>query len=297
MKGRNSTVSNTAQSFRDKWEQNKQLAFAETLREGSDIFNWLLKRNGWDTPDGLRAYLSGKKRILDAGCGNGRVTALLRRYSSPGDTEIVGIDLVSASVAQENLKDSPNVRIQTKDLLGDLKDIGLFDFIYCQEVLHHTIDPCMAFLNLCQLLRPDGEIAIYVYRKKAPVREFVDDHIREKISCFSYEDAIQVCRQITALGKTLADLSLKVKIPAVDMLEIPAGEYDIQRFLYYFFLKCFWNPDLSFEENAAINYDWYHPQLCSRHTLEEVQGWFREAELKIMHEYADFYGITVRGRR
>jgi len=29
-------------SFRDKWEKNTQLAFAETLNEGSDIFQWIL---------------------------------------------------------------------------------------------------------------------------------------------------------------------------------------------------------------------------------------------------------------
>ncbi|MCS6947726.1 MAG: hypothetical protein NZM12_08940 [Steroidobacteraceae bacterium] len=46
-----------------------------------------------------------------------------------------------------------------------------------------------------------------------------------------------------------------------------------------------------------INYDWYHPQLASRHTLEEVVGWFHEAGLDIVQEHTDFYGITLRGRR
>ena len=34
-------------SFSDKWQQNKTLAFSETLREGSDVFNWILTRNGF----------------------------------------------------------------------------------------------------------------------------------------------------------------------------------------------------------------------------------------------------------
>lgn len=289
--------SNTAQSFHSKWHNNKNLVFEETLREGSDIFNWILTRNGMPSSSDLKSYLANKKRILDAGCGNGRVTALLRTYSDPDTTEVVGIDLVAADVAADNLSAYKNVTTAPKDLLGDLTDLGHFDFIYCQEVLHHTTDPKGAFLNLVRLLEPDGEIAIYVYKKKAPVREFVDDYIRNRISSLSYEEAMESCREITQLGKQLSELKLTMNIPEVKALEIPAGEYDIQRFLYHFFCKCFWNPDISFEQNAVINYDWYHPQLCSRHTLEEVLDWFHEAGLCVVQQHVDFYGITVRGCR
>ncbi len=62
-------------------------------------------------------------------------------------------------------------------------------------------------------------------------------------------------------------------------------------------MKCYWNPDLPFDENAVINYDWYHPQLATRHTAEEVEGWFRDAGLAVTQRCVDFYGITMRGRR
>jgi hypothetical protein len=71
----------------------------------------------------------------------------------------------------------------------------------------------------------------------------------------------------------------------------------VQRFIYHFFMKCFWNPELSFHDNAVINYDWYHPQLCSRHTVEEVRKWFQRAGLSVTREFVDFYGITMHGRR
>ena len=71
----------TSKSFKEKWANNPQLAFAETLREGSDIFQWITTRNGFSTPDAFRQWLAPKRRILDAGCGNGRVTALLRKYA------------------------------------------------------------------------------------------------------------------------------------------------------------------------------------------------------------------------
>jgi hypothetical protein len=104
-------------------------------------------------------------------------------------------------------------------------------------------------------------------------------------------------RAFAALGKSLADANVRVTVPDVPLLGIEAGEYDVQRFVYHFFLKCFWNPALSAEENAAINYDWYHPQLASRHTLDEVEAWFERANLTVVHRHVDHYGITVRGQR
>jgi SAM-dependent methyltransferase len=288
---------NTAHSFSDKWHENPNAFYEETLREGSDTQTWILNRNGFATPMALRAYLSDKRRALDAGCGNGRVTALLRRYSDPATTEIVGIDLVAAHIAQKNLATEPNVRFVQKDLLGDLSDLGLFDFIYSQEVLHHTSDPRRAFGNLCGLLVPGGEIAIYVYKQKAPVREFVDDFVRDYISKLSYGEAVKHCRAIADLGKALADAKCEVSVPAVPILGIEAGRYDVQRFIYHFFMKCYWNPGMSYDENVAVNYDWYHPQLASRHTLAEIEQWFADIGLEVVHRFTDFYGITVRGRK
>lgn len=284
----------TLTSFRDKWEQNRKLAFSETLREGSDIHNWILARNGFATSSDFGNWLSHRRRILDAGCGNGRVTALLKQHA-PAAEEIVGIDLTAAEVAKENLRGLDRVRVEQKDLLGDLSDLGEFDLIYCQEVLHHTSDPRAAFMNLCERLADKGEIAIYVYKLKAPLREYADDYIRDRISELPYEAALTAMKEVTEFGRALADLNVKVKVPGVEVLGIEAGEYEVQRLIYHFFLKCFWNPSLSFEENAAINYDWYHPQLCTRHTLEEIEGWFADAGLDVIHRCVDHYGITMRG--
>src|SRR5918999_4076855 len=160
----------TAKTFADKWSRNPELAFELTLDEGSEIAQWILTRNGWGSGEGLAAYLAGRRRILDAGCGNGRVTALLQRRA-PADSEIVAVDLTAADVARENLADLPNVTVAHADVLGDLSELGSFDFIYCQEVLQHTTDPRGGLANLGSRLAPEGEIAIYVYGSKPPVRE------------------------------------------------------------------------------------------------------------------------------
>ena len=63
---------NTARSFSDKWHKNPKGFFEETLREGSETQTWILGRNGFASAAALRAYLMDKRRVLDAGCGNGQ---------------------------------------------------------------------------------------------------------------------------------------------------------------------------------------------------------------------------------
>lgn len=284
----------TRRSFREKWANSPNAAFASTLSEGSTIQNWILNRNGFNTLSDFEAHLSSRTRILDAGCGNGRVTALLASIAARS-TKVIGIDLNADKVAEENLRELDNVSIQNADLLGDISNIGKFDFIYCQEVLHHTEDPQRGFENLVSLLTSDGEIAIYVYRKKAPVREFVDDFVRDAIKNLSYKEGMETSSQITELGKRLSEIDAKISTPEIPVLGIQKGEHHIQRFFYHFFMKAFWNPELSYSDNVVINFDWYHPSTCSRHTVDEVEAWFTQAELEIIHSYEDEYGITMRG--
>jgi SAM-dependent methyltransferase len=189
------------------------------------------------------------------------------------------------------------VTIVQKDMLDNLDALGSFDFIYCQEVLHHTADPRRGFANLAARLVDGGEIAIYVYKLKAPIREFADDHLRACMAGLDYEKSMEIARSLTELGRRLSTNAGEIESPAIDALGVPAGRYPVQRFLYHFFLKCFWNDELSFEENAVVNYDWYRPQIASRHRVEEVRGWFAENALEILHEHVDEYGITMRGRR
>ena len=286
---------NTAKSFHDKWHQNKDLAFQSTLKEGSDIQNWILTRNGWNTLNGLKDFLDNKKTILDAGCGNGRVTALLS-MNAPLDSKITGIDLTAADVAAENLHGIKNTSFYTKDLMVDNSDLGKFDFIYCQEVLHHTNNPFQSFSNLVKYnLSKKGTIAIYVYKKKAAVREFTDDFIRDKIANMPYEEVMKHCDQITKFSKNISEHKQEFYCPEIELLGIPAGNYTPQRFIYHFFMKCFWSEELNFEQNSAINYDWYHPQNCTRHNMNEINEWYDRNNLEVTHAYEDFYGITMHG--
>lgn len=287
----------TQYSFSEKWKHSFDFQSGGLSSFDSDTLSWILTRNGYQNIQELAQHLNQFYSILDAGCGNGRVLGLLHEVLD-SEHKFFGVDLAAAPVARLNL-DSKGVDIYEGDLT-DYKTLEVIprpDFIYCQEVLHHTSDPVASFANLVKLLAPGGEIAIYVYKKKAPVREFTDDFVRTLISDMPHDVAMELTKDFAEFGKALSEVNTIVTIPDLRLLGIPAGSYPIQRLLYHFFVKCYWNPELSTEDNNMINYDWYHPSLCSRHTVEEVHDWFNINELQIVHSYVDEYGITVRGKK
>ena len=61
----------------------------------------------------------------------------------------------------------------------------------------------------------------------------------------------------------------------------PDATPDIQRFFYWNVAKTFYRPELSFEEMAHINFDWFAPANAHRQTEAEVRGWCHDAGLRI----------------
>ena len=286
------SANQTRNSFRDKWENNQKLGYSDIMDESSEITSWVLNRNGWQNFASLSDFLNSKSQILDAGCGNGRITFLFSQLAK--NNSITGVD-INPEVAQSNLRSISNINIEYHNLLEPVPN--RYDFIYSQEVLHHTQNPRLAFGNLASALNLGGILAIYVYKIKGPVREFTDEFIRSKLKNLPYEEAVYLMKEISNFGNSLSNLHVTVDIGQVSLLDIPAGTYPIQRLFYHFFFKCFWNPNLSIEENDAINFDWYSPQLASKHTTLEITQWFKEENLEIVHQFEDEYGITMHGLR
>jgi SAM-dependent methyltransferase len=291
-------IEQTRNSFFGKWNSisNYQIEGPDSF--DSDTLGWIVRRNGFLSLEDFAQHLAKFPVILDAGCGNGRILKLMRHIGSL-EQKYFGIDFASWKTAKSNLINFENVAVHEGDLtsFSTLRDVCAPDFIYCQEVLHHTSDPALSFGNLAKLLNTGGEIAIYVYKQKAPIREFTDDFVRSKIEFMSHDEAADLTRDFAEFGRALSELNVKVYVPNLRLLEIPAGTYDVQRLFYHFFLKCYWNSELSDEVNNMTNFDWYHPSLCSRHTVEEVRDWFSENNLEVVHEYVDEYGITMRGKK
>ena len=103
---------------------------------------------------------------------------------------------------------------------------------------------------------------------------------------------------MTYLGKALSQLKKKITIPHdIPVLKIKKGTYDVQRFFYWYFLKCFWAEDGNFERSVGVNFDWYFPKFAYRHTPEEVRKWFKDVKVKINHFKEIESGISVSGKK
>lgn len=93
-------------------------------------------------------------------------------------------------------------------------------------------------------------------------------------------------------------MNCKVKVPEdISILNLNAGEYDLQRFFFYNIFKCFWNNDLTYKQNVITNFDWYHPNFSHRHTKDEIRSWCNEAGLEIEKINIIESGIAIRVRR
>lgn len=114
-----------------------------------------------------------------------------------------------------------------------------FDFIMADGVLHHTPDTRRAVAALYAKLKPGGQFFFSVYKRMGPARQFCDEHIREQFTQLTPEACYEACRAITELGRALARLKASVTLTQpIPSLGIPAGTHDVQRLVYYNFVKC-----------------------------------------------------------
>jgi len=257
--------------------------------------DWYIERFGFETRNKHLDFIRPKGPVLDAGTGTGVDAAM---FAESGAT-VIAVDLSgeAASATYRHLGHLSNVHVIQADLANLPFPSRVFGYISCDQVLHHTPDPARSFSALARHLRPGGHMAVYVYRRKGPIREFTDDYLRAHTTKMTAQECYELCQSITLLGKALSELKTEMEVPAdIPLLGIQAGPQDVQRFFYWNVMKCFWNDQYDFTTNVVINFDWYHPKYASRHTPEEVQGWFDRHGLEVERFNVVPSGIAAMGR-
>jgi ubiquinone/menaquinone biosynthesis C-methylase UbiE len=103
----------------------------------------------------------GCKRILDAGCGNGRYSKFIMRWADP-DAFIAGFDLSQRMLKRARRRMHAAARMN--HVAADLTKIpfagGLFDAIVCGYVLEHLPDPRPGLTELARVMRPGGKLLL-----------------------------------------------------------------------------------------------------------------------------------------
>lgn len=261
--------------------------------------SWLVERYGRLEDMEWFRTLSRPAIVLDAGCGAG-MSAL--EYFGPALDRIryIGADIstaVDVARARFTERGASGAFVQA-DLTKLPLRPGTLDVVFSEGVLHHTDSTAGAIAALAPLLRTDGRFMFYVYRRKGPVREFVDDLIRDKLQQMTPQQGWDAMMPLTRLGEALGKLDVEIDIPEpIDLLEIPPGRMNLQRFFYWHVAKAFYRPDITLEEMNHINFDWYAPRNAHRQSIDEVRAWCGAAGLEIEHEKVEEAGITIIARR
>lgn len=270
----------TNNAFSDKWATVDQQRGTDKI----DKFQrkWYLNLYGFESENELQQFLQTKKIIFDAGCGLGYKSAWFAELAP--NSVIIGMDFSdSVIIASKNYRNIPNLFF----IKGDIANTRLYnnsiDYINCDQVIHHTENPENTFQHLSDITKTGGEFACYVYAKKALPRELLDDHFRNFSKKCSQEDLWEMSKSLTVLGKKLSELNIEIDVPDISLLGIKGGKYNLQRFIYWNFIKCFWNEDLGYNNSVATNFDWYAPSNAKRYSEKEFQALISKNNLGITY--------------
>jgi arsenite methyltransferase len=286
----------TMQAFGYKWRNESSYGWVRKTGDQGAYAVWLSEKYGFESVADWCHHFAGK-RMLDLGCGAGMASYFwLTSTEWEPTAPWVGVDISDAvDVAREQLRHVPNTHFVQADALQLPFSDETFDAVLSEGVLHHTRSTAEAIESAARVLAIGGELNFYVYRRKAPAREFMDDHVREKLRGLTDEGAWDAMRSLTMLARNLAALKADVTVEEdVPVLGIKAGTLDIQRLIYWNFAKLYWNEAFTFEENVHVNYDWYRPAYAHRQSAEEIEDWCRCAGLEITRIHEQESGFTVR---
>lgn len=252
--------------FSEKWTEYEKTSEKEKLYDMQK--EWYLTLYGFEDELDLAKFLATKKYIFDAGCGLGYKAKWFADLSP--NSIVIAMDFSDACmIAAQNYKETKNLYFIKGDIAKTPFLDNSIDYVSCDQVIMHTEIPEETFKELTRVTKK--EFSCYVYAKKALPRELLDEHFRSYCKNLSNDELWDMSKKLTELGKTLSDLNIKIDVPDIPQMNIKGGEYDLQRFIYWNFLKCFWSKNLGEETSVATNFDWYSPSNAKRYSEEEYK--------------------------
>ncbi len=296
----NSKENQTIESFGTKWGQKRNQNLGSTKQDIKDLKEQFMATLGCSSESELKDLFKNTRRTLNAGCGVAWPEYL---FNHNPDAERHCIDMsLSVEIAYKKTKKFKNVIVSQASIFEIPYPEETFDLIYSCGVIHHTPNPKRALQSLIKKLSLGGKIGIYIYCKKPFIRELVDREIRKISTKMSYDECMKFSREMTKLGGAFNKIKQPLIIEEdIELLNIKKGKYNLHKFIYDHFLKCWFNPKQDKEYADLVNQDWYHPYYASHHTKEEVAGWFEEAGIRkiecIQPKGWERSGFFISGRK
>jgi SAM-dependent methyltransferase/uncharacterized protein YbaR (Trm112 family) len=269
-------LASVAESFGYEWKAHHAGAFESTTLFGRTLEDdWAYYLGAL----GIREQDVGDAVAFDGGCGSGRLT---RQIGEHGARLVIGMDINDAvDDAYAHCRGLGNVAIVQGNLLAPPFKPGAFDLVWSNGVIHHTPDAAGAHKALGGLVKPGGRLYVWVYPKRFNPFRFVKDVFDGLRITRLPRPALFVVAKAMAYPSWLL-LQLYRAMRAVGPLR-PRGAWAKRtvRARKVDELKLTWFDALS-------------PEHDSRHSEQEVVGWFaREGFVAI--EAIEEPKVGVRG--
>jgi len=145
----------------------KQGYAKQLLRKTAEGYNKIAEKFStsrqtiWEELNDLKQYVLAGDRVLDLGCGNGRLSAIF----SAQDIDYVGVDF-SKNLIKIAKKLHPELRFQQADALALPFPDNYFDKVISIAVLHHIPSKELRlqfFREAKRVLKPNGLLIISVW--------------------------------------------------------------------------------------------------------------------------------------
>lgn len=241
--GRRECQDRTRQSFGAQWDLHQQsdleTTWGVTVEERVDV---VLHELNW-RPDELRG-----KVILDAGCGNGTLSAALAERGAT----VVALDLSESVFRAEATLTHPRLHFVQGNLFFPPLRSQVFDAIYSCGVFHHTPDTRRCFDALVRTLKPHAmsRYFVWLYAK------------RSRLFNATVEHAMKITRRLPSGVLVPTCVALAGPVEAASRACTAVG----------------WTEDAprSLRDRAVQLHDLLSPAYVWYHTFGEAEGWARE---------------------
>jgi SAM-dependent methyltransferase len=186
-------------------------------------------------------FLRGK-RILDAGCGIGRLATSISRYAK----EVVALDF-SGGVDEAFILNEKNPTAHI--VQGDIMQLPFrresFDYAYSKGVLHYVADVKKCLVSLSSVIRPGGALSVTIYPKMAP----------------QFETFNRLMRQVTV--KLPVALIYHLSFPLIPFLSL-AWRWSGMK-----------SRPIAWNERAHMIFNWFASEFQNRASNKEMASRFR----------------------